>query len=221
MFITLIPYIVFEKDIFPYANREELQIALLFILGAVGLTLYHIVDLRLKRYRDRQESCTWKMSDAHKDLASSYSYIGILNRKIEILKEVIKISSKKIDEDSSNAHNSLCQSILNAISIFGGCKDAILGFYDTKESKVLFETGTREGFHPKINRELCFYRTSNSSTKNGAYIIIRMKEEIEGVSAYCILRRHHINPQDADIIKTLLLKATSLYLTEGCSDKKK
>lgn len=209
-----------ERGIFPYLEREELQIILLFLLGSCILILYHIVDLRLKKYWEGHQDYMWKISDTSKDLVTSYSYIGVLNRKIEILKEIIDLFSKKSGNLPEQKSDYLCQSLLNAIVIFAGCSDVIVGFYEPKRSKVLFEMGTRDGFHPKINRDLCFYENKDRSTKDTSYTIIRLGEEIDGVSAYCILKRFRINIQDADIIKTLLLRATSLYVSEGCPKKK-
>jgi len=201
-------------------NQEVAEMLVLFVVGLIGLILYNWKDVEGRRRLEEKRELARKSSDAQRDLASSYTYIGALNRKIDILKEIILSVPREI-QTSRSRKDSPYMPIIEAMRLFGDCRDVLIGFYRTNPSeKVLFETASRVGFDPDIDRSACTSRKHVTTIHQENYTIICTKRRIKGVSVYGILRRNRIKSQDADLIKALLVQALFLYIALRSSRKR-
>jgi len=210
--MVLVPRIVREGYFVNSIGQEAMEMLLLFGAGLIGLILYNWIDIRLRRMIDEKHHCAREVSDTTRDLTFSYNYIGSLNRKIEILKEII-LSVPKEMYSKKKSEPTIYDPVIKAIELFGECRGVRIGFYDYKKKKKLLEVNKGVEEENPISTQDCFYADSTSLLKKDKHVIIRSPEKMQGVSVYCIIKRNSIKPEDADLIKALLVQALFLYVS--------
>jgi hypothetical protein len=218
VFSVAVPHLV-REDFFAFSLEQEevAEMVLLFCVGLIGLILFNWKDIEAQKSSREKLVCARKASDAQRDLASSYAYIGATNRKIDILKEIILTVPQNMysSKDTKKGDGrSPYAPILEAIRLFADCGDVLVGFYRiTPRPRVFFEVASRNGFMPNVPRQECFFCKHVGYVAKNGFAIIRTGRSIQGVSAYAIIRRNHIKSQDVDLIKALLVQAIFLCIS--------
>ncbi|NCU41696.1 MAG: hypothetical protein EOM19_03155 [Candidatus Moranbacteria bacterium] len=69
------------------------------------------------------------------------------------------------------------------------------------------------GFTSRTEKKSCFIESEKEYVKCGEYNIVRSKQGMENVSAYCALKRNHIDEQDVELIKAILVQGIFLFLS--------
>lgn len=210
--MVLVPHFVREGYFFSSLGQEVTEMFLLFIIGIIHLILYNWAETQAKNFSKEKFDYFKKISETNKDLTSLYTYIGTLNRKIEILRRIILTAPQKA-LSLKKEKNVSYSSILNAIKLFGDCGGITLGFYykDTKE--ICIEVSSQVGFTSRAEKGGCFLENEKEYAKCGEYSIVRSKQGMQNISAYCILKRNHIDEQDVELIKAILVQGIFLFLS--------
>ncbi len=217
--MVLVPHFVREGYFFASLGQEVTEMFLLFMAGIVHLILYNWADTQARNLSKERFSFFKKVSEASKDLTSLYTHIGVLNRKIEILRGIILTAPQKAFSLKKEKQSSY-DSILNAIKLFGDCGEVTLGFYNKNTKEICIEMSSQVGFISREGKERCFCENEKEYVKYGEYSVIRSKRGIRNISAYCTLKRNYIDSQDAELIKAILVQGIFLFLTLQQEKKK-
>jgi hypothetical protein len=206
--IVLVPVFVHEGRLLAVKNQQIAEVILIFIFGTLAWFLYYWKYSQAARLQKKNNELQKEALNASKDLSSTYHYIGQINRKLDILRSIVlglpsstDISSKKQDYVS----------IMEAIEMFSGCKQYLIGFYDHKTGKVLKEIKAGSEFNPDIERKDCF-KDQSTVLKFDDFYFLRTKQRVYHMCAYAILDKKSLRNQDIDLIKSLLAQALFLFI---------
>lgn len=210
--IVLVPRIVIEGLVWDFLSQEIAEMILLFGLGLIALILYDIKDRGYKKIATDHKECKREIFDTSKDLTSTYSYIGEINRKIDILSNIVLQipSTSKREGDGGRV---LYLPIIEGIKVFGGSENFIIGFYDTSSRKILKIIQSNRNFYPKVEKETIHQNSYDESSiiRIDDHYIIRTEKTIRDISVYVVIKKNILDPNDADLIKSLAIQALFLY----------
>lgn len=216
---VLTPRIVREGYYFSSLGQEATEMTFIFCFGLLGLILYNWNDVRLKNLSKERQECFRSISDTSKDLTFSYNYIGTLNRKLEILKEMILTIFRELPSEHKKSRE-LYLSLVQAISLFADCQEVLVGFYKKKSGRVVYEVTSQSESFQDVEREFCITKNiHNSVLYQKGHVIVRTKQAMKGISSYCIIKRNHIKDQDIELIKALLIQGIFLFISFGDNGK--
>jgi len=216
---VLTPRIVREGYYLSSLGQEATEMTLIFVFGLIGLILYNWNDVRLKRLSKERQECIRSISNTNKDLTFSYTYIGTLNRKLEILKEMILTIFRELSSEHKKSKK-LYASLVQSIALFADCQDILVGFYGKKSGRVMYEVSAQSETFEKIEREFCITKNTNTSViHQEGCVIVKTNQSMKGVSSYCIIKRNNIKDQDIELIKALLFQGMFLFISLGDNEK--
>ncbi len=119
----------------PETNLEELVI---FFFGITGFIVFIFKERKLYFYQKEQEKRKKKLQQTSRDLVDSYSYIGEINRKMEIL---MQIGLGLADRSNLNKkkEQEIYKSIIEAAGYLIKADCVCLRFVELKNMKILKE----------------------------------------------------------------------------------
>lgn len=134
---------------------EELTIFIFGLAGIVTFTLYE----RLMERRDKEsEQAHLDYDKAKHELIESYTYIGAVNRKLELLKSLANDTTKSLGE-GKRLSKELFQSLVASACSAAGAQAALLRFMETDKLRT-----EREFVHAPHARFV--FRVANRDLKN-------------------------------------------------------
>lgn len=209
---VLIPDIV-RKDILgiPQEQFEELTI---FFLGMIGFLFFILKEHQLAIQKKEKEREQRRLQQTAKDLVESYSYIGEINRKMDILMQ-IGIGLSERPNLNKAKENEIYQSIIDSANFLLKADCSTLRFVNTKSGKTIKEVNSNEKCNTLKNSDLltmgenihikhmhgslavCSHRTINNIK---SYLIINSFDELQGK-----------DNNNQEILKYLISQALFLY----------
>lgn len=121
--------------IFDKAQTQEFTI---LILGSLGFLAFLVQEKRLKKNMAEKTDIQRKVNTITKDLTQSYSYIGEVNRKLDIL-ENITLSHPDSLHLTSKKQKEIYNSTMQAIGIIAKSDNFVLRFSNMKTNELLKE----------------------------------------------------------------------------------
>jgi len=211
---VLVPDIVAHNYSFLTETRaEELAI---FVLGAVGFAIFIFKEYQISVQHKEREKNQQKLIQTAKDLIDSYSYIGEVNRKIEILMNIVMSSS-----DQSSLNKDKAKEIYNSIieaanSIMKG-EYAFLRFVNVSSGKTLREMKSSEKNDSNFlkNQELIEMNENETIKKSNGHIIICSQKIIKGAKCCLVIsgydHQQELNVHNSEILKFFASQALFLF----------
>ncbi len=213
--IVLAPEVI-DQGIF-FLNQEDLETVSIFLLGSTGFLLYlwkekqareHLLDkLRIQR----------EATKISRDLMDSYSYIGEINRKLDILKN-IALGLPETSTFTKEQREELYSSIIEAVSVLGKCDVFILRFIHCKKGTL--EKEIRIG-KPGFDFSDCLSLVKDEKTVHHfeQCSVIRAPKIMDSYGAFIILGNRRASFEDAEILKALASQALFLFTLEKRQEK--
>lgn len=208
----LVPDIV--RNSIYFLSEERAEEATLLLLGATGFLIFLFKEKELLSEKKEKEKNKKKLDETGKDLIESYSYIGEVNRKIDMLIGVMlnlskgKIANKKKEEEAYFTITDAARAILRG-------ENATLLFYNVKENQIeeLANIGS-----PRYGADKKILRTMGgviNIKKNKNYIIISSPHKIGDVRSYIKVEGYseeeEKRPKNGEILKMLVSQALFAY----------
>ena len=184
---------------------------LIFLLGSLGFMIFIFKEKKLAEIIREKLKIQRKANSMSKDLISSYSYIGEMNRKVEILKNIFT----KITEIRYGAHykeedrKEVEDMIIHAIKVFLGKNQRFcLSLFDIKNVCKSRDFQRCRSFQiAKIFKENKFSENGKKSGywQNGKQIVILSPHKIKQHKTVLAMRCQSKSClENLDIIKLLL-----------------
>lgn len=209
----MVPHYI-REDMFGFSHERIEEIAL-FILGMVGFAFFMVKKYQLKRNMEEKEKEKRRLQQTAKDLVESYSYIGEINRKMDML---MRIGIGLSDHSGLNKHkeNELYKSIVEASSFLLKSECTTLLFLDTKENrikkKICFD---HRCANIKNTEELLKMEKNVYLKMESGYIIARSQKTEDGMRSYLIAKSFDTfqanDNNNQEILKYLASQALFLY----------
>jgi hypothetical protein len=186
------------------------EYAILF-LGFIIFILFSVQEKIYKRQKKEREEMLRKVNRMSKDLTSSYSYIGEINRKLDIL-EGITLEFPGSSRISARKQKELYESIVSAIKLFGKGEDFVLRFIDHDNCETLKEIKSHKDVLITLPQKSCGRDVRFLETEE--YIVISTPKTVNNITCSIIIKKksqsHSID--DLEIMKTLAMQALSLFI---------
>jgi len=223
LFITavLVPDVIRGQVYFVAEERAE-EI-LIFVLGMIAFLTFINNERKIARQKKEQEKAEKKIDQTVRDLVDSYSYIGEVNRKMDILMGVALGLSDRSTLDKKKEHE-IYLSILNASMFLLKAEEAMIRFVNMKTGRTEKEIKLPEtGKMTVANKILTGMKENINLKKQRGSIIISSSQKINGIGCFLVAHSYDENeenkPKNIEILKLFASQAMFLYSYMTKSDK--
>jgi len=210
---VLIPDII-RGDISFIAEERAEEVAI-FILGSMAFLTFVQNERRIAIQKKEKEKTQKKMDQAVKDLVDSYSYIGEVNRKMDILMGVaLGLSDRSILDRKKEKE--AYESIINAANYLLKAESAIIRFVELGKNQTEKEIKLSEEHLSSIaNKELTGMGENVNVKKQDHALIVSSPQKINNVKSYLIIQGYDESeegkPKNMEILKLFASQAIFLY----------
>ena len=152
-----------------------------------------------------------QVSRMTKDLTQSYSYIGEINRKLDIL-EHIAIGYPESSTISTEKQTEIYDSIMGAIQLFGKSDEFTLCFIQKSNFEVIKEIKSFSEL--SLNFSTKKYEENKCYNETDEYIMVTSPKTIDNIFACIVIKKNKSAKQieDPEIMKTLAAQALFLFV---------
>jgi hypothetical protein len=212
---VMIPDIV-RGDI-SFLTEERAEEVAVFILGSIAFLTFIQNERRIVFQKKEKEKTQKKMDQAVKDLVDSYSYIGEVNRKMDILMEVAlgladhSILDRKKEKETY-------ESIINAANFLLKSTSTTIRFINIETNKTEKEVRLLENIGQNLtihNKDLTNMEENINVKKQDSTLIISSPQKIKSVKSYLIIGGYDEGeegkPKNMEILKLFASQAIFLY----------
>lgn len=194
---------------FSVRTMEELSI---FVLGIIGFSVYLWKEKQLKINREEKNKIQSKVAQMSKALKDSYTYIGEINRKIDIMKN-IALGFPEVKDAKSLKGRDIYNSIEEAIKILCKTNNFLIRVVNVRnnETELEIQNGLNMGIRIK-NNSLNLMKEKDF-LQNGDLYIFRSPQLIDNKRSYVFIKRSRANQiEDIGIMHTVTTQILFLFI---------
>ncbi len=214
LYFIIFVAIVFVPDLINqdlgFLQEEKVEEVLIFLLGAIGFALFMIQEKRILEYLREKAKFLREANRMTKDLTHSYSYIGEINRKLDILKN-IALGLPDAASFAPAKEKEVYDSISEAIRILTKSEAFAVRFVYEKNNKILKEIkGGRGVSHNKTN---ILQNQKKHIFETDELLVVKSRRTIDDVFVcICIIKKkkNHTN-EDLDLLEVVASQALFIY----------
>lgn len=209
---VLVPDIVGNS--FYFLTEERVEEILIFLLGSTSFFIIIRNERQIQIQKLEKEKSEKRINQTVKDLVESYSYIGEVNRKMDILMNIaLGISDRSVL--SKNKEIEIYESIVSAASFLMKADCATLRFVDVRSGKTKKEIKTEEKTKCLSNRSLVKWKGDTSVKKVQDFLIVSSPQKVNEVKSFIIIsgydKDEENSPKNLEILKVFASQAIFLY----------
>ena len=199
-----------QKGFYGFSADQTEEFATL-ILGSIAFAVFLIQERLLKKNVSEKKAIQKKVNRMTKDLTHSYSYIGEINRKVDIL-ESIALSYPESLILTTKKQKEVYKSIMEAIRLFGKSDEFTLCFVCMSSKDVLKEIKSfpdaSMNFSPKN------FDFTAQFIESDEFIVVNSPKAIDDVFSYIVLKKKTPNQrlEDLEMIRTLAAQALFFFM---------
>ncbi|MDO8529779.1 MAG: hypothetical protein Q7S18_03875 [bacterium] len=210
-----------EKTLF-LLRKEQLEELLIFFLGLIGFIIF--------RWKEKQSSINLKekikiqkeSSLIFRNLNDTYSYIGEINRKLDMMKAV-SINLLEIPCLDPKKEKKVFEPLMESVYILGKSRKFIIRFVNTKNKETEYEIKSKRRMFIKVSNEDIvknLFNKGQSFTEDDRLFIIASSKKIEEIISAIIIMKNNKQQklEDPEMLKSLAAHYLFLYY---CLRKKK
>jgi hypothetical protein len=221
IYLVLFTLIVFVPSTIRHGffvfNVEQTQEFSILILGSLGFITFLIQEKRLKKNMAEKSAFQRKVNSMTKDLTHSYSYIGEVNRKLDIL-ENITLGYPESFDLTAKRQKKIYDSTMEAIWLFGKSDEFVLRFFNLANNEVLKEIKSQPNVSISFSSKI--FDSEIQSFESNEFVAVISPKTLEGVSAYIIIRKKSPTQKIDDLEMLKMLASQALFLFMFIRNKK-
>lgn len=214
LFVCMIVTPEFTRDGILFFNEDDLESLLIFCFGMFGLLLYLGKESAFLRAVREKLSLQQEANQIRKDLSQSYSYIGEMNRRIDIVKNmVVSLPQAKVPVPEKQGM-ALYDPIIDAIKLLAQSDCVALYFVSMRDGMILERYEVGDGEHREtLNALVGHYLldTKKYLWEEGKLSFVRSPEEAEGVSAFIVFHKMKNRLEETGIFQILAAQALFVF----------
>ncbi|MFA5961694.1 MAG: hypothetical protein WC848_03360 [Parcubacteria group bacterium] len=210
---VLIPDIIRGNVSFLVEERAE-EVAI-FILGSIAFLTFVQNERRIALQKKEKERTQKKMDQTVKDLVDSYSYIGEVNRKMDIMMGVaLGLSDRSIL--NRKKEKEAYESIINATNFLLKANVSVIRFVNLKTNRTEKEVGLSDSISSTIpNKELTEMKEDVNVKKHNGFLVVSSPQKINNIKSYLIVdgydEKEEGKPKNMEILKLFASQGIFLY----------
>jgi hypothetical protein len=212
----MIPQIIGDR--FLMIEGEKAESILLMLLGIISFLIFFFVEKQHTKDIKEKSEIQKEASSIFKDLKHSYAYIGEINRKLDILKNLAVTIPEKIKNGKKN-DKQIYQHLMQAISAIGKSNDYLIRFVARQNLKTIKEIKTSKQANWKIDNENQWF-VDKFVHELEKFTVFCSPKEVGGVKACIIIqKRKNQLAEDIEMLKILAYYALVLFDAEQEANK--
>lgn len=182
----------------------------LFLLGTFGFLVFLSREKQISQIEEKRNQLQREINRMTKDLTGSYSYIGEMNRKLDILKSVV-LGLSTTGPITQTKENALYKSIINAVMVMTKSANVAIRFIRMPKT-VIKDIKSNKRIKLDSCDEYCFNK-EHSFLESDGYYIARSPEDINNLRACIIIEKKNSKRiEDPQMLKALASLAVFLYI---------
>lgn len=206
---VLTPEIV-NRDVGPI-GQERVEGLIIFSLGIIGFLGLSLKERQLSKSLNEKTKIQKEANKIFKDLKDSYSYIGEINRKLDILKNI----ALGLPENSlltPSKEKEIYDSIIEAVRTLGKTSDFSIRFINMASNNVEKEIKGKSNFYASIRNNTLTGNQDACAAEVDKYMIICSPRKIDNISAWIIIakKKNQIS-ENIEILKALASQSLFLF----------
>ncbi|MFZ5982390.1 MAG: hypothetical protein ACOYS2_02385 [Patescibacteria group bacterium] len=195
-------------------SEERLEEIAIFCLGASGFFIFIIKEKQLFSEKEKRREREARLDKTGKDLLQSYSYIGEVNRKMDILMGLALGLYKTHKMDPKEEKDSYF-SIANASKLLLKGKDCNLLILDVKKKEILKTIFLGKKQTAWKAKDISSLGGDINIKKDRGFLITASPNKINNIRSYLIIEGYspeeEMKPKNLEILKVLASQALFLY----------
>ncbi|KKQ52518.1 MAG: hypothetical protein US70_C0008G0005 [Parcubacteria group bacterium GW2011_GWD2_38_11] len=209
---TLIVFVpTFVRSGFYIFNMTQAQEFVILFLGSLAFSIFLLMEKKMKKNLAEKSIIQGQANRMAKDLRHSYSYIGEINRKLDIL-ENIALGYPESSKLSHKNESELYDSIMSAIRLFGKSEQFALRFVCLPEYTLLKEIQSNPG--TGFNFSLENRKIEVNYFESAEFIVVTSPKAIDNIFSYIVIKKETPSQKldDVEIMKTLVAQALFIFM---------
>lgn len=200
-----------SKGFFGFSIVQTQEYATLF-LGTLGFTLFSILERRLRKDEQEKVKMIGQMSRTSKDLTHSYSYIGEINRKLDIMMN-ITLGFPESSDLALKRQGELYDSIMEAIHLFGKSDEFMIRFTNFLTGEILKEIKSNKNVNINFSQKNC--NPERQVIEDEKLLAVSSPKTMNNIFSCIIIKKKNLktkNNDDLETIKVIAMQALSLFM---------
>ncbi len=195
-----------------FFREEDIESLLIFCFGAFGFMIYLAKEKTLLRVFREKLHLQKQTNMITRDLSESYSYIGEMNRKFDIVKDLIFNLPKTTAVALKKKEWDIYSSLLETVSLLSKTDEVALCFVNIRKKTIewVFQRGPGHSFTRYLDIEKLL-DGDRFFWEEQDFAIVRSPRQAAGVAAFLIVSKTTNRVEDGEIYKILASEALLLY----------
>jgi hypothetical protein len=217
IYLSLFVLVIFAPEYvhhgYFFLGEEDVESVLIFFLALIGFLLYLGKERALSRVRKEQRIVKREKNIISRDLEDSYSYIGELNRKFEILKRSVgALPGTLAVFGRSEKDEDLYRPILDAVKILSKSDSVALYFAHMGDQRIerICTDGRRKIFSAVTGESLLREKTRRFWLEDDFYRVASPKIA-DHFRCFIVFPKKANEIDDHEIFKILAAEALFLF----------
>lgn len=207
--IAVMTPMLIQGDLTLVSEEGAEQLAIL-VLGTFGFLLFLWQERQSLKNRKEKNQAQRVVNQISRDLTESYSYIGELNRKIDIFQDVVSSLPEYFNIHSKHDREAF-GSILHAVRVLLGTDQFVVCFCNPALKQVERTIKLNPEFSVVGKNDIPWINERKINDRR--VLIVDSTHDVGGIRATAIVaRKRDYNPADIEIVKALLAQALAYYM---------
>ncbi|MEI7891100.1 MAG: hypothetical protein WCI36_03970 [bacterium] len=215
IYLTIFIFIVFVPTSinsgFYFLSATQVQELAILVLGSIGFGLFLMLEKLYNKNLVEKNKIQGRVNSMSKDLKYSYSYIGEINRKLDIL-ENIALGYPESSKLTPQGKTELFDDIMQAIRLFAKSNDFSLRFVQLQDYALIKEFKNNQEIEIDFSFKGREFGISHFEFKN--FIIITSPRAIDNIFSYIVIKKSGASQriEDIEIMKTIASQALFVFV---------
>lgn len=205
--IVLIPEILVRD--YPLLREEHAESLAIILIGLVAFVLFSWQEKQTQKHVAAKNRFQREVNEVSKDLVNSYSYIGEINRQLEILKN-IALGLPEAGEFTEEKRRKVFDAVMEAIMVFARTERFALRFINFRTKQVEESFGTGADVFSETAEDLFAQR--KVMFVSGDHVVVRTTKLLRGYAAFILLDRKQISEDDTEFLRAIVSQALFLFV---------
>lgn len=218
LFVCMIVTPEFTRGGLLFFSEDDLESLLIFCFGLIGLLFYLGKESAFLRAVREKLSLQQETNQIRKDLSQSYSYIGEMNRRLDIMKNMVVSLPQATVPAPEEQGQVLYDPIIDATKLLAQSDCVALYFISTRDGAILERYEVGDGKHREALNRLEGHHlldTKKYLWEEGRLSFVRSPEEVEGVSAFIVFHQMKNQLEETGIFQILAAQALFVFSVQG------
>lgn len=200
---------IIRKD-FYFLSEKRAEEMLIFLLGIAGFLFFIWQDYQLFLQKKDKIKDKKKINQTIKDLIDSYSYIGEVNRKMDILMNIALGLTEKTNL-TKKKETEIYHTIMDAAKFLMKADCALLRFTNTKNKTLEREIRMPECLCEIKNKDLAELKITTGTKKIENFLIFLSHQQIRHIRC-CLIVNGYAEQEEKTIEMMRVLASQALFV---------